>query len=257
MTTTRSPNYPAVSLPEAVDMVGKLYQREKRSPADPERVALALGYRSMSGPARTKLSALRKFGLVEDTGNGVRISDLGLTILYPESTDEKRSALRVAATLPPLFRELAGYPGASDENLVSRLIRIGFTEPGAKLAVASFRETMSLAPDEESGYSGRDEGPAEVLAAPADRSGRVASNLPPNANALSIPLPGGLTGELRWVGGAMTKQALAHMRKWLDLYEETISASEASETAGVSPSDEREPSGPLLLSERSRSAGQD
>jgi hypothetical protein len=233
--TSRSPNYPAISLPEALDLVAKVYQREKRSPADPERIALALGYRSMSGPARTKLSGLRKFGLVEETGNGVRLSDLAMTILYPRTPDEKRDALRTAATTPGLFRELAEYPGASDDNLVSRLVRTGFTEAGARSAVASFRKTMSLAPEEATGYDGPDEEADEVLAAAPAALGterqRPGGQLPAGARTLSIPLPDGVMAELRWAGGPLTKRALGLLRKYLDLYEETISEPEATEAA--------------------------
>ena len=231
--TSRSPNYPAISLPEALELVAKLYQREKRAPADSERAALALGYRSMSGPARTKLSALRKFDLIEETGSGVRISDLAMTILYPRSPEEKQNALRAAATAPGLFRELAEYPGASDENLVSRLVRTGFTEAGAKLAVASYRRTMSLAPDEATAYDGPNEEANEVLATSPVGTGvdrlRPPAGLPTSSNTLSIPLPDGVKAELRWAGGPMTKRALALLRRYLDLYEETISEPEATE----------------------------
>lgn len=229
MTQTRSPNYPAISLPEAVELIAKLYQREKRSPADPERVALALGYNSMSGPARTKLSALRKYDLVEDTGNGVRISDLGMTILYPRDPEEKADALRSAATSPGLFRELASFPGASDENLASRLIRSGFTEAGAKAAVASFRKTMSLVPDEESDYDEPVEEAQNVLSAsPQTDRNRQQSSMPANARTFSMPLSDGVLAELRWTGGPMTHRALDLLRKYLSLYEETISEPEAS-----------------------------
>lgn len=254
MATTRSPNYPAVSLPEALDLLTKLYQREKRSPADPERVAFAFGYNSMSGPARSKLSALRKFDLVEETGNGVRVSDLGMAILFPRDDAEKNRAIRAAATTPGLFRELASYPGASDENLISRLVRNGFTEAGAKLAVASFRKTMSLAPDEESGYDALQQEGTDVLAAPAvserSRPAAAGGTLPGTAKAYGIPMPDGITAELRWVGGPMTKRALTHLRKWLDLYEETIAEAEAAATPGISPLGDRDSTEPRLLAER-------
>lgn len=239
MPANRSPNYPAVSLPDAIELIAKLYQQEKRSPADSEQAAHALGYNSMSGPARTKLSALRKYELVEDTANGVRISDLGMTILYPRSPEEKAEALRVAATSPALFREMASFPGASDGNLVSRLVRTGFTEAGAKLAVASYRKTMSLVPDEESEYSDADESATDAVNAafgiPSVERPRSSAAASASTKSLSIPLPGELQAELRWSGGPMTKRALDHLRKYLDLYEETISLPEAAEAPAAIP----------------------
>ncbi len=66
--------------------------------------------------------------------------------------------------------------------------------------------------------------------------------LPASARSYAIPLPDGITGELRWVGGPMTKRAIAHLRKWIDFYEETISepdeatADAASRSADASTS---------------------
>jgi hypothetical protein len=235
MAANRSPNYPAISLPEAIELLEKLYQAEKRSPADPEQAAHALGYNSMSGPARTKLSALRKYELVEDTAGGVRISDLGMTILYPRSPEERVEALRAAATNPALFRELASFPGASDGNLVSRLVRTGFTEAGAKLAVASFRKTMSLVPDEASGYTSRHESDLDMLARGPEPIARTTAEAIGNTNGVVVTLPGGARAELR-LTGALSLDGLSLVRSYLDLLEQSIRAAQGSEAeAAASP----------------------
>ncbi len=60
-------------------------------------------------------------------------------------------------------------------------------------------------------------------------------------------------GELRWVGGPMTKRAIAHLRKWLDFYEEAISEPEAtaprdpSRSADASTSEPEPPGGRSLI----------
>lgn len=228
MPASRSPNYPAISLPDAVEMIERLYQAEKRSPADPEQVAHALGYNSMSGPARTKLSALRKFELVEDTASGVRISDLGMAILFPRGEDEHTEALRAAATTPALFRELASYPGASDGNLVSRLVRTGFTEAGAKLAVASFRKTMSLVPNEASGYNAAHESETAMLATAAEPTARTTAEAIGNTNGIVVTLPGGGRAELRLTGAA-SLDGISLLRSYLDLLEKSILATQGND----------------------------
>jgi hypothetical protein len=235
MAMTRSPNYPAVSLPDAVELVERLYQREKRSPADPERVALAFGYTSLSGPARTKLSALRKYELVDETANGVRVSELAMKILFPRSPEEKTAALREAATQPALFRELASLPGASDENLVSRLVHQGFTEQGAKLAVASFRKTMSLAPDEASSYDESHEETYSMLTAPAETTSMRPSGADLSTQAISIALPGGGRADLR-LSGTVTSAGLKLVEDYLDLVKKSVSAQEAAAAADASRS---------------------
>lgn len=256
MAPNRSPNYPAISLPEAIELVTKLYQRERRSPVDAERAALALGYNGLSGASRTKLSGLRKFDLVEDTGNGMRVSDLTMTILHPESPDEKQSALRQAATAPALFRDLAELPGASDENLISRLVRQGFTEAGAKLAIASFRKTMSLVTGEATGYDqGHDESePLLASGSTVALRGRAGGQTSTNrGSAMMIQLPGGAAAELR-LPDPITPEALKAVVDWLGHAPRIPDESAESRT---SPEAEPETNGPKLLSERSLNDAQD
>lgn len=254
MPQMRSPNYPAVSLPDAVDLLAKLYQREKRSPVDPERAALAWGYSSLSGPPRSKLSALRKYGLVEDTTQGIRISDRGLTILSPLSEEEKQAALRDAAVEPALFRELASFPGASDENLMARLVRIGFTEAGAKLAVASYRETMSLAGPEATAYShphAESPGGPDLVLAQAPRPTASGSS------TLGVTLKGGVRVELRVLDGEMTPDAVNTMRSFFEWSAGLRPAPEAETDGAASPAPERVPNEPLLLGAQSPTDAQD
>lgn len=73
-----------------------------------------------------------------------------------------------------------------------------------------------------------------LATAPSADRGRQPSTLPANARTFSMPLADGITAELRWTGGPMTKRALDLFRKYLALYEETISEPEA---ASVAPSD--------------------
>src|SRR3989442_6142805 len=67
----RSPNFPIVSLKEAIEKVRVLYDKDRRSPMTPSVVLEHLGYaRKKSGTAGRVVSALRQFGLL-DIENGM------------------------------------------------------------------------------------------------------------------------------------------------------------------------------------------
>lgn len=144
----RSPNYPAISLSEALTLAKKLWDKDKKTIVEPLNAAKTFGYSIMSGPARTKISALRKYGLVLDVEGGIQISPLAMRILHQHSaTEDYQKAVREAALNPELFKEIYDtHNEASDDTLSSYLVvKRGFTEDGARLVVKAFRETISLA----------------------------------------------------------------------------------------------------------------
>src|SRR2546426_10831612 len=124
MARMRSPNYPAASLSQAIESARALWSKEKRTAVAPIVAVKAMGYGSMNGPARSRISALRKYGLLDEEGDGVRLSDLGMTIVHsPTDSLEYRRAIQTAALNPDLFRELAeSHAHASDEALKSHLL---------------------------------------------------------------------------------------------------------------------------------------
>ena len=72
-TKPRSPNYPAISLPKAVEQARKVYAANHLHKASPEVVAKAIGYSSLNGGSLTAISALKKYGLIEDDNKELRI----------------------------------------------------------------------------------------------------------------------------------------------------------------------------------------
>jgi hypothetical protein len=135
-------------LNEAIESARALWKREKRTPVSDEVAARAFGYSSLSGRARTKLAALRQFGLVESAGKGTAVSPLALEILHnPTDSDAYLQAVRQAALKPALFRELfATHADASNEALRSvLLVSKKFSEEGADTAIKSFRDTLAVA----------------------------------------------------------------------------------------------------------------
>jgi hypothetical protein len=152
----RSPNYPAVGLGEGIRLVRALYDKAKRTSVPETVAATAMGYKGLTGTTRGHLSALRKYGLIEDepTG-GVRVSELGMRILMnPEGSQDRQAAVAEAAGKPEIFREIAQSHGeAADDVLRPYLVlKRGFSEVGAEQFIRSFRDTLALAGRLESGY---------------------------------------------------------------------------------------------------------
>jgi len=145
----RSPNYPAVGLGEAVSLAQSLWGKEKRSYAPMRAIVQAWGYAGLSGNARTKVAAMRKYGLLEENEHGdMRLSDVAVHILHnPIESAERLEALRLAALSPELFAELqVTYPQSSNETLRSYLItKKGFSDTGAENCIEAFRDTQETA----------------------------------------------------------------------------------------------------------------
>src|SRR5262245_26329787 len=102
----RSPNYPAISLPEAIDKLRALYDAIHNHPAPREVIAKGMGYAGLSGASATAVSALQKYGLLDRVGGDWRISERGKAILLPRDQAEKARAVAEAAAEPKLFAEL-------------------------------------------------------------------------------------------------------------------------------------------------------
>src|ERR1700733_12477276 len=93
----RSPNYPALSLPDALVKVASVYRELHTHAAPREVIAKAMGYSGLSGASATAVSALHKYGLLERVGNEeVRVSERAMRIMHPHSPDEKAKAVREA-----------------------------------------------------------------------------------------------------------------------------------------------------------------
>lgn len=244
-TNERSPNYPAHGLQDMLGAVDKLYKAERRASVPHLSAAKAIGYTSLSGRARVKISTMRKFGLVEEAGGRVRVSDLAMRYLFPTSDSARQDAIEEAAWKPDLFREIASNAEASDSTLVNDLVQRGFTFDGAKQAVASFRETMSLvgpsdpsAEEPEVGYDRVMDSPRSIATSGSTGPGllnqRPTRHEGDRAQAdFSWPLPGGVRVELKFAGGPFTKDGLRLLRKYLDVLEEAIP--EAADVASPSP----------------------
>jgi hypothetical protein len=158
MSRVRSPNYPQISLPEAIRRVEQIRTREGRNAASREALAKLLGFGGLNGASMGVISAISKYGLIEDAGDKeLKVSDLADSILFPHEPSERAASLSRAASTPALFAEInQKWPDRSptDENLRSYLIRRGFAQNALDNAIACYRETMGLVTSPAAGYNG-------------------------------------------------------------------------------------------------------
>lgn len=148
MSRVRSPNFPSLSLPQAIERIEAIYDREQTLPAMKETIAEHLGYSGMNGASLKVVSALGKYGLLEEVeGKGFRVSKLAMAILHPADPQEKADALLEAASLPALFQKLnEQFDGQrpSETNLRSWLLRNGFAKSAVDSVIKAYGETMDL-----------------------------------------------------------------------------------------------------------------
>ena len=197
----RSPNYPAINLQEAVQVVETLYQGTAqgrgvgRGEFTPQDAAGAWNYSSTTGPVKNRIAALRQYGLLEGKkGNNAKLSDRALTlVLRDPGAREHRDALRVAALDPDIFEELhQTRPDAADDALRQHLIvQRNFTGEGANRLIAVFRASMvyagldesaKVAAQDQNGQDGREDTMVEQPPDPPPADSHTRS--------VTIPLPG-------------------------------------------------------------------
>ena len=147
MTRVRSPNYPQISLPDAITRVASIFSKEHKHPAPREVIVKDMGFNGIHGNSLGALSALSKYGLLERDGQDYRVSERAIAIIHPLDEESKAAALREAAQAPALFAEIfEQFKGQlpSDENLRAYLIRKGFAESALTPVIDSLRETMQF-----------------------------------------------------------------------------------------------------------------
>jgi hypothetical protein len=148
MARVRSPNYPGISLPEAISRIGHIHAKEQHLPAAREVLAKHMGYNGINGASLKVLSALGKYGLLEEVnGDKMRVSPLAMSILYPANDLERSRSIREAAFKPPLFMEMReewGDASPSDANMRSYLVRRSFATDAIDRVIEAYRDTMEL-----------------------------------------------------------------------------------------------------------------
>ena len=236
----RSPNYPAIGLGEAIGLARVLWTKEKRTAVDPEVVVKAWGHQSLSGTARIKLAAVKKYQLIEEDKDGVRVSPLALELLqHPEGSAEYLAAARRAALAPEIFRDLAKrFLHGSDDALKRELMfQRTFSEDGAVTAIRAFRDAVKVAKLTDSDYIPEHEKvpsppadllPGDPMNAAVPSTMTAPSATPSQVRMFSWPLSKDVTAEVRFAGAPVEPEHLERLRKYLELAKDAI-ADEAKE----------------------------
>lgn len=153
MARTRSPNYPAINLSEAIDCARRIFAQEHFHKASDETIAQDLGYTGLNGRSIGIISALKKYGLLVQEGDGFRISEDAQAILeFEPSNKERRDAIYKAAFMPNLFHDLYEEFGdtlPSEGNLRQFLIKRKFHPEKANDVVQIYRDTLELVTEAE------------------------------------------------------------------------------------------------------------
>lgn len=149
MSRVRSPAYPALSLPAAIDMIRKVYLAQQKTAEPREVVFLHMGYAGRSGRSEKSISALIKYGFLEKSSDGnYKVSDRAVSILYPDSEDpsSEHTSLKAAALEPDLYRKIFDRWDSrpSESSLEAFLIREGFNVKYVDKVARSFYETYDL-----------------------------------------------------------------------------------------------------------------
>ena len=190
MARLRSPNYPAIGLPEAIDRVRKLHERQHQTPEEREVVAQHLGYGGLNGKSLKLLSALTKYGLLEKVQDGrLRVTDRAIDIIVPEDGDPSQ-AICDAAFSPDLFSDIRerwpDHP-PSDESLRAYLIRRQFAQSAISDVIQNYRETLELVTRKSVGYDASEPPPKDTKMPPPQVD-------PPARPSLGRPFRAGFDG---------------------------------------------------------------
>jgi hypothetical protein len=153
---TRSPNYPAVSLKEAVTKAREIYDSAtKRHAVGVEVIASVWGNKPKSSTFKITLAAMQYFGLLAEAPNGehrlLKLTPLALDIIadYAEGSAERSAAIQKAALLPKIHAELWKRWGAElppDGEIRRYLVRErGFNDNTVAEFIKEYKDTLSFA----------------------------------------------------------------------------------------------------------------
>ena len=151
-TKDRSPNYPAIGLRRALELVQKLWDSDKRQPVLTPRAAVNMGFTAKSSAGQLAIAAMRKYGLLDTEGSGdqrkVKLSETAIGLLNP-SASNREQMLKEAALKPAIHAELwnkYGFEGASPGAIHDYLVfERKFTEQAATILIDQYKDTIAFA----------------------------------------------------------------------------------------------------------------
>jgi len=143
-----SPKAPGLSLRSAMAEVQKVYDRYSHSTFTRGEMASALGMSSGSGAFWGKSATLGMYGLIEDIGNGMRVSSLFKALFQaPQGSPEMKRNAMSAIGKPSVFSNLLKQFGQRipDEGAIALRLEMqgGFNRDRAQEVASAFRSSLA------------------------------------------------------------------------------------------------------------------
>lgn len=230
----RSPRYPGMSLEDAIERTRVIYEHEKKTPASTDVIVGHFGIKAGTGPANRVISAMRQYGLLENRGEQLRVSESAFKILHlSDDSAERAQALREAAVKPAIIQDvLRAFPEGlpSDANLRNFLIQQkNFNPDSIAFFIGVLRKNLSFARVDQSGY---EDGPEEPLppepTQEATRRGPLAGRTPVSSageqERLRFSLSGDRTVRLIFGGPQPTQAEIDELMDYLKISRRTFPA---------------------------------
>lgn len=154
---SRSPNYPSMSLGDAIESIRKVYAEEKRSKFPRLSLAMHLGYSSLNGRALSKIGAIRAYGLLDGREDTLSVSPTAIALLSaPKDSEDFRLALHEAFNSPPLFARIAAAHEEmpSPQTLRWWLEKEGYVGDAADKALKVYLDSSEVVNSYEGDYDG-------------------------------------------------------------------------------------------------------
>ncbi len=151
----RSPNFPSLSLQQALDKAGVLNSRVGTSDVALDAAVRLWGLKPRTGAANLTVAALKAYGLTETTRKSgevhIRLTTMGLNLLKRPDGPERNRELKEVALKPTALRKLwAEYGGGPlDDGVAFHFLTVTndprFTDGGARQLLRVYRSNLSFA----------------------------------------------------------------------------------------------------------------
>lgn len=157
----RSPPYPYLSLPKAIDRVGQLYKKAQHYWVGMPVLADAWELSPQSGGLLKSAAALIQYGLLTDQGSGdlrkFQLTDAARRIVgdADPASERRKELLKAVALFPSIHRELWGQfnvPNSLSDAVLKNYLRFDRAETGegsysdqaADEVIQNFREAITF-----------------------------------------------------------------------------------------------------------------
>jgi|ERR1700722_18984011 len=219
MAHQRSPNCPQITFTEAAEKGRKVYEKEHTHPAAKLVIASDLGYTSINGRSLSMIGALRQYGVLEGSGEAMRVSDDAVAYYELEDGEERKAAIARMSFKPSLFEELRTQFGAttpSEANLKHWLIKKEFLPKAATDVIRVYKANLELVAGEQSGYSEPDPKKGEAIMNEVVNSKFPAQKTNPTVQTYAFALSPDAKAELS-LRGTITPEDLDLLRDHIEL----------------------------------------